>query len=76
VLGGADGPAGGGRRAGLARDRGRRAGQHRDRADPAGNGDQDAATAKLTAPGHDLGHVYLVAAVSGRLQRPAQGGGV
>jgi hypothetical protein len=76
VLGGADGPAGGGRRAGLVRDRGRRAGQHRDRADPAGDGDQDAAAAELPAPRHDPGHVYLVAGVSGRLQRLAQGGGV
>jgi hypothetical protein len=65
-----------GRGGGQVRDRGRRAGQHRDRAEAPGDGGEAAATADLTAPRHDLGHVYRVAGVTGRLERLAQRRGV
>jgi hypothetical protein len=76
MLGGADRLARCGRRGGQVRDRGRRAGQHRDRAKAAGGGGEAAAPADLTAPRHDLGHVYRVAEVTGRLERLAQRCGV
>jgi hypothetical protein len=76
MLGGGRRLARRGRRGGQVRDRGRRAGQHRDRAEPAGGGGEAAAPAELTAPRHDLGHVYRVAGVAGGLKRLAQRRGV
>jgi hypothetical protein len=65
-----------GRRGGQVPDRGRSAGQHRDGAERAGDGGEAAAPAHLTAPRHDLGHVYPVAGVTGHPERLAQRRGV
>jgi hypothetical protein len=70
VLGGGRRLARSGRRGSQVPDRGRRAGQHRDRAESAGDGGEAAAPANLTAPRHDLGHVYPVAGVTGVTGRP------